>query len=527
VVDTIRRVLGHTGAVDEATRSVAIVASTTAEVEGESILSWNLERFQQNPVILWAHDDKANPLGFARDPVFVDGELRMRVFFYSAEANPEAEAKLQMIRESGQMRVSVGFCGGIVDFDKRTRKNAELLEVSFVNIPADPGAGTRTDATEEYRFDVSRLGRVTRTGVGGVRVPANLTRTGVLEYRRPDGGIRRELRRPSEVFNADSLASLEGVPVVDADAHTALVTPETYSKVQRGHVSNVRQDGKFVASDLHVNDADMIGKIDRNERHEISAGYVCKMVNVPGEYEGEHYDAEQTCIRYNHVALLPRNAGRAGREVSLRLDSAIHTEEVMKVVIKLDGKDVEVERGCEQHIAFLEASNATLQANFDAKKREAEEADKAAKEKEAAAEEEKSKRAAELKEARESAKKLMKSRVKLISKAMRALFEDDDEDEKEEKADALDDLSDREIQVKIIEKLEPAFKADGKDDLYVAAYCDAVLARPKPTSPRDVVRKLRDAAPASEEDTRADADDAVPAWRKPLTVSAGPTAVRK
>jgi hypothetical protein len=37
---------------------------------------------------------------------------------------------------------------------------------------------------------------------------------------------------------------------------------------------------------------------------------------------GAGYDAVQTQIRYNHIALLPRGQGRAGTDVSLRLDTS-------------------------------------------------------------------------------------------------------------------------------------------------------------------------------------------------------------
>ncbi len=44
------------------------------------------------------------------------------------------------------------------------------------------------------------------------------------------------------------------------------------------------------------------------------------MVQEPGTHRGERYDAVQTSIRYNHVALGPKDWGRAGSEASLRLD---------------------------------------------------------------------------------------------------------------------------------------------------------------------------------------------------------------
>src|ERR1700753_3798690 len=53
---------------------------------------------------------------------------------------------------------------------------------------------TRTDSTDDgsvLRLDAGgKLDKVSRTTLGGARVPATLTRTGVLNYRRGDGSVR-------------------------------------------------------------------------------------------------------------------------------------------------------------------------------------------------------------------------------------------------------------------------------------------------------------------------------------------------
>ena len=94
------------------------------------------------------------------------------------------------------------------------------------------------------RFDTGTLGSVKRTPQGGIRVPASLTRTGVLEYTNPDGSIRREYRPPDEVFNADSLATLADAPVTNL--HHGLVDATNWRRVTVGSLSGApRQDGKF------------------------------------------------------------------------------------------------------------------------------------------------------------------------------------------------------------------------------------------------------------------------------------------
>lgn len=172
------------------------------------------------------------------------------------------------------------------------------------------------------RYDRSRLGRAQRTSLGGARVPARVARTGVLTYRNPDGSVRRELRLPEEVFHPDSLATLDGVPVIDISDHTGMVTPSTFRKVALGHAGCVRQDGdSFVAAELNISDGAALAKIDAGERADVSAGYTCKLDMTPGVWKGEAYDCVQREIRYNHVALCPPNGGRSGPEVGLRLDA--------------------------------------------------------------------------------------------------------------------------------------------------------------------------------------------------------------
>ena len=174
---------------------------------------------------------------------------------------------------------------------------------------------------EVQRLDYGRLSRVERTPQGGIRAPANLTRTGVFVYKRADGSEVRELRHPEEVFAEDSLATLAGAPITDLHPSKP-VRPNNWRKLAIGHVGEqVKQDGKFVAAQLSIQDQAAIVAVERGDRKELSCGYSCRIDPTPGEYEGERYDQAQTNIRYNHVALGPSNWGRAGNEVALRLDS--------------------------------------------------------------------------------------------------------------------------------------------------------------------------------------------------------------
>lgn len=153
-------------------------------------------------------------------------------------------------------------------------------------------------------------------------MPAYLTRAGILEYKRHDGTTVRELRPASEVFAPKSLATLRAAPVTDLHP-TEMVSPKNVRSLSIGHVSEdvQRADGDLVAGALTLQAETAITAVERGERRELSCGYRCRIDATPGTFEGKPYDQVQRDIVYNHVALGPRDWGRAGREIALRIDS--------------------------------------------------------------------------------------------------------------------------------------------------------------------------------------------------------------
>lgn len=185
----------------------------------------------------------------------------------------------------------------------------------------------QTGQVREARVDFSRLApleKLERTPTGGIRVPASIGREGVLVYRRADGSSRREYRPASEAFAARSLESVADAVVTVGHPPDALVTPRTMRQYHVGHVrGGASRDGSMIVAELAVLDAAAIEKIASGELVEISSGYTCLFDATPGTTPaGEAYDGMQREVRYNHVALLPEGAGRAGRGVKLRFDGA-------------------------------------------------------------------------------------------------------------------------------------------------------------------------------------------------------------
>jgi uncharacterized protein len=191
-------------------------------------------------------------------------------------------------------------------------------------------------------------------------VPAHLTRTGVLEYRNPDGSVRRELRIPSEVFDSASLATLEDAPVTNE--HQGMVTAEDYHSKAAGHVSgSPRADGGRISANLVIQDATLIADIDVGSKREVSCGYHCKLDHSPGTYEGAPYDCIQREIRYNHVAIVPR--GRAGSDVALRLDSA--GDQIVGETMKITFAGREYDLADTAQRAAYDAAVVALQSRAD------------------------------------------------------------------------------------------------------------------------------------------------------------------
>jgi hypothetical protein len=170
-----------------------------------------------------------------------------------------------------------------------------------------------------HRTDLATLEPVERLPDGTIKVDAYLTRTGVFEYHTTNGGIRRELRLPEDVFDDASLKSFEGVLVTN-DHPSDMVDPANYRAVvvgaQAGPVR--RGDEGHIRSKLRIYDPETVRDLDNGKR-QISCGYTCDTIEVPGVHPVYGpYDAIQKNVRGNHVAIVDR--ARAGSTAAARMD---------------------------------------------------------------------------------------------------------------------------------------------------------------------------------------------------------------
>lgn len=142
-----------------------------------------------------------------------------------------------------------------------------------------------------------------------------VTSVGIFEYGLPDGGVRRELRLPEHVFDKKSLASYAGKPVIITHEAGSINKDNVMEEIVGTILSEGFQDGQNVRCKVVIHDTDKVKKMPYRE---LSLGYNLDLIEEPGEWNGKPYDAIQTNIRINHLAIV--ESARAGEQAHLNLD---------------------------------------------------------------------------------------------------------------------------------------------------------------------------------------------------------------
>ena len=367
------------------------------------------------------------------------------------------------------------------------------------------------------RFDTGKVDstKITRTPQGGIRVPAAIARTGILEYKLIGGGVRRELRLAEDVFHADAMATANNAPVTNLHPGK-MVDPSSYRQVNVGHVAEgtVRQDADKLVADLIIQDGDFSELVLTKERSDVSCGYMMDLDETPGTWQGKPYDARQVNIRINHVGIGPVGWGRSGTDVGLRLDSA--GEQLPPNGNTPKDQDMECERidgvkyevGSEPHKAAVarrdaaaveaQAVHTKAQADLTAATQRADAAEASLQGRDVSA--------------------LANARADLLMAARDAGVEI----RKDGK-----DLSDDEIRKGLIAKATPSVDLTGKDAAYLAAAADMAIGKIR----EDAAGKLRNdgsatGAPESTAAARMDAALKASAEARDKMISDGQNAWR-
>jgi len=159
--------------------------------------------------------------------------------------------------------------------------------------------------------------RTTQDGylVGEVKI----ARTGIQVYQAGEVGRTgkpiRVYRPEAEVFDEASMASMAHRPVT-VDHPSDMVDASNWKHLAVGQTGGqVKRDGDYVMVPMVVMDADAINSIRQGKR-QLSVGYTANLDFTHGITDsGEEYDAIQTNIRGNHVAIV--NSGKAGSQARI------------------------------------------------------------------------------------------------------------------------------------------------------------------------------------------------------------------
>ena len=341
---------------------------------------------------------------------------------------------------------------------------------------------------------------------GFMRDSPIVARTGVYEYRNPDGTIRREYRPADEVFASDALNSFRGKPITVLHPKKGKITAANAFGTAIGSIlsDGYPKDEKYVACDIVIFAPDKIGK-----HRELSLGYRCDCEETPGVApDGQPYDAIQRNIRINHLAVVP--LARAGMKARLNCDGdeIIESEETQNMSkFKIDGVEHEVPEAVANYITALQsradaaetsltatketlagvtASKTELQTKLDAMtgerdgvqgKLDAMTAERdSLKSKVDAAEADKK---AAVDKAVEDTKKEVKERAELEADAKKA------------KCDKTDGMDNKALKIAIIKAVRgDSLNFDGKSDDYVNAYYDSIRGDLDSNAAGDQMRKI-------------------------------------
>lgn len=134
---------------------------------------WKLEKYIQNPVILWSHDYYVPAIGYAEN-VKAESVLEGDVFFNNRDYDEFGWSIGQRVKNGSLRCGSVGFAVEEVEFlDSKDKdcdliyRKQELLEFSICCVPANPfaRAGEKTAVTQTEKetgesafFDMLRMG---------------------------------------------------------------------------------------------------------------------------------------------------------------------------------------------------------------------------------------------------------------------------------------------------------------------------------------------------------------------------------
>jgi len=237
--------------------------------------------------------------------------------------------------------------------------------------------------TEIKLTDKAPISGTRKTADGYLVAQAKVARAGIQEYRQSEigqigDGIVRVYRPEQEVFLDASMHTYGNRPVTLGHP-PEMVSADTWREKAVGITGGeVVRDGEYVSVPILVMDADAVKAIEGGTR-ELSMGYTANIELSDGlTPDGEHYDAIQTGLKMNHVAIVPQ--ARGGSELKIGDGEKAMADGIKTRTVMVDGLSVETTDAGAQAIEKLQAQLADM---AEARKKDKADADKAMGEKDA------------------------------------------------------------------------------------------------------------------------------------------------
>lgn len=147
----------------EGSKLIAVASTATEDRHGEvvSVEGWDIKAFKKNPVLQWAHDHTEPAIGVAKNLKVEGVGKKARLVFEPVfhDYTERAKALKSMVEDGILNSFSVGFRP--LEMDGNVFTKQELLEISLVNVPANPDARMLAyKSLESKGLDTSVLGEI-------------------------------------------------------------------------------------------------------------------------------------------------------------------------------------------------------------------------------------------------------------------------------------------------------------------------------------------------------------------------------
>jgi HK97 family phage prohead protease len=209
-------------------KMVAIASTAVEDRHGEKVLveGWETKNFMANPVLLWAHDHSIPAIGNAKN-IRTEGKGENAKMVFEPEFHeitPEARAIKAMFDQGIINSFSVGFKP--LEAEGNTFTKQELLEISAVNVPANPDARMMAyKSLEQAGFDQSVIKNV----VGVIDVDQNIKHNDIEQLTKRLVELENEvnsLRAKSSPDDGNPYARANGLKAIDKIAGQLLAQTE-------------------------------------------------------------------------------------------------------------------------------------------------------------------------------------------------------------------------------------------------------------------------------------------------------------